>query len=119
VQIAQMARDESQAGQAGVDAKEWNTKLNEARRTLLYMSRENRLALMGYDGIIAGSTSEIHRRALPSRIWTDPTEGLGSKKRPSVILVLNRSAGMYYRLPTEWKTFKNRLNNNLTNLIPW
>jgi hypothetical protein len=119
VQIAQMARDESQPGQAGVDAKEWNKKLNEARRTLLYMSRENRLAVMGYDAIIAGGVTDIHRKALPSRVWTDPNQGLGTQKRPNVILILNRSAGMYYRLPTEWKTFKNRLNNNLTNLIPW
>ena len=119
VQIAQMARDESQPGQAGVDAKEWNTKLNEARRTLLYMSRENRLAVMGYDGIIAGGVTDIHRKALPSKIWTDPNQGLGSKRRPNVMLILNRSAGMYYRLPTEWKTFRDRLNNNLTNLIPW
>jgi len=119
VQIAQMARDESQPGQAGIDAKEWNKKLNEARRTLLYMSRENRLALMGYDGIIAGGTSGIHRRALPSTIWTDPSEGLGSKRRPNVVLILNRSAGMYYRMPTEWRSFKDRLNAGLTNLIPW
>jgi hypothetical protein len=119
VQIAQMARDESQPGQAGIDAKEWNKKLNEARRTLLYMSRENRLALMGYDGIIAGSTTNIHRRALPSTLWTDPSEGLGSKRRPNVVLILNRSAGMYYRMPTEWRAFKDRLNAGLTNLIPW
>ena len=119
VQIAQMARDESQPGQAGIDAKEWNKKLNEARRTLLYMSRENRLALMGYDAIVAGSRSEIHQKALPSSLWKDPKEGLGTKKTPHVILVLNRSAGMYYRMPTEWRAFKDRLNNNLKNLIPW
>jgi hypothetical protein len=119
VQIAQMARDESQPGQAGIDAKEWNKKLNEARRTLLYMSRENRLALMGYDAILAGSRTPLHQKALPSKIWTDPSDGIGTKKRPNVILILNRSAGMYYRIPTEWRAFKDRLNNSLTNAIPW
>ena len=74
---------------------------------------------MGYDAIVAGSRSEIHQKALPSSLWKDPKEGLGTKKTPHVILVLNRSAGMYYRMPTEWRAFKDRLNNNLKNLIPW
>ena len=119
VQMAQMARDESQPGQAGIDAKEWNTKLNEARRTLLYMSRENRLATMGYDAAVSGEQHRaIQKYALPSSIWTGP-DGLATQKQPNVILIFNRSAGIYYRLPTQWRTFRDRINLNLTNQIPW
>jgi hypothetical protein len=119
VQIAQMARDESQSGQAGVDAKEWNKKLNEARRTLLYMSRENRLATMGYDAAVSGDSSRpMQQYALPSSLWTG-RDGLATQKKPNVILIFNRSAGIYYRLPTNWKAFRDRLNTGLTNQIPW
>ena len=120
VQLAQMARDESQPGQAGTDAKEWNTKLNEARRTLLYMSRENRLATMHYDAAVSGDKNRnIQKIALTSRLWTNPIDGLATNRRPNVILIFNRSSGIYYRLPTSWQTFRDGLNNRLTNGIPW
>lgn len=119
VQIAQMAQDESQPGQAGVDAKEWNKKLNEARRTLLYMGRENRLATMGYDAAVSGDSSrQMQKYALPSSLWTG-ADGLATNKKPNVILIFNRSSGIYYRLPTNWKAFRDRVNNSLTNKLPW
>ena len=113
LQLASMARDETHPTD-GVANKEWNRKLNVARRTLLYMSRENRAALMGYDGIIAGSPGDQHTNVLPSLLWAHPNSGIVNEM-PHVYLILNRSGHAYYRRPTKWEQFRDMLNPKLKN----
>lgn len=91
IQLAQMRQDESQPGQAGIDAKAHNQRLNSALRSILYMKSESRASMLGIDMFIDDLSVEF----LPSLLW-ERISGLDSPEGDRS-LVLNRSGMIYLR----------------------
>lgn len=91
VQLAQMRQDESLPGQAGIDAKAYNKKLNSTMRSILYMKSESRASMLGVDVMVDDLSVEL----LPSLLW-DRISSLDSPEGDRV-LVLNRSGMIYLR----------------------
>lgn len=100
VQLAQLRQDESQAGQAGDEAKAYNKRLNSAMRSLLYMGPESRASMVGVDAFIADTGQQV----LPSELFRTVSAGGGDR-----VLMLNRSGMImlrtgvkHYRDLTPW-----------------
>lgn len=102
VQLAQMRRDESLPGQAGIDNKAHNEKLNRAMRSLLYMHPDVRAVMMGVDAYAADSVGM--ETVLRSNLWQSIQQGGGDR-----IVVLNRSAMIMNREPV--RTYQDWAND--------
>ena len=100
VQLAQLRQDESQAGQAGDEAKAYNKRLNSAMRSLLYMGPESRASMVGVDAFIVDTGQQV----LPSELFRTVTAGGGDR-----VLMLNRSGMIMLR--TGVKHYRD--------LVPW
>lgn len=107
VQLMQMRQDESLPGQAGIEAKEWNKKLDYAMKSLVEMSAESRASMFGIDMLI-GDYNEV----LPSELWrqmavlrpSDDPQGPGN-----AILMQNRSALIVLRDNIHYRNFGDKL----------
>ena len=107
VQLAGMRRDESQPGQAGTDAKEYNTRLNSAMRSILYLGAESRASMLGVDALIP----DVAQTVLPSELFqaiSTPDNPAGDR-----VLMMNRSGMIMLR--TGIKHYTN-IVNHLRNL---
>lgn len=91
IQLAQMRRDESAPGQAGVENKLYNLRLTDAMRSLMYMDTESRASMLGIDAFSADSVEE--NNIVTSRLYSALARGENGDR----ILVLNRSAMIYSR----------------------
>jgi hypothetical protein len=107
VQLAQMRQDESQPGQAGIDAKKHNTRLNSAMRSILYLGAESRASMLGVDALIP----DVVQTVLPSELFqaiSRPDNPAGDR-----VLMMNRSGMIMLRTGIKHYT---AITNHLRNL---
>jgi len=92
VQLAQMRQDESQPGQAGIDAKAFNKRLTAAWRSIMYLKTAGRASMLGVDAFI----SDVQQDFLPSVIW-EKISDIDNPEIGNKVIMLNRSGMIYHR----------------------
>lgn len=116
--LASMHQDESGANSA--EAKEYNKRLKKAMAMLVFMTPENRASIMGVDAVYVDTyrSGSIGTLFTPSQIWRGDSYGGGTATNglgygaASRILVLNRSAMIYYQDPVQhYRDWRNILSS--------